>query len=222
MAKCWGKPVYRDQITPGDEWKLRWELHRLFTAPVLERYRLQHQDAITPTEQEILAATRYYRRQHRERIKDEEPALKSRLKTVEQRLADPALDEQENKSLEVERSTLQAQLKPPTVEFARWHLSQWKLQRHLYEEYNGGRLLFQQAGVEAFDAMHRWLQHHEQHGDFRIDDPVLRTAFYFYWDGMKHGAFLSEPRKSPQVFEEFLDPPWRRELKETAPLQEQE
>ena len=32
-------------------------------------------------------------------------------------------------------------------------LPHWKLQRHLFDHYGGGRLLWQQRGIEAFDAM---------------------------------------------------------------------
>jgi hypothetical protein len=64
-----------------------------------------------------------------------------------------------------------------------------KLQKRLYDAYGGGRLLFQQAGVEAFDATRRMLEAREADGAFAITDPAIRTLAYDYWT-RDHGAFM--------------------------------
>ena len=64
-----------------------------------------------------------------------------------------------------------------------------KLHKYLYDAYGGGRLLFQQAGVEAFDAMRRMIEAREAEGRFAITDPDVRTLAYDYWT-RDHGAFM--------------------------------
>jgi hypothetical protein len=70
-----------------------------------------------------------------------------------------------------------------------------KLQKQLYAAYGGGRLLFQQAGVEAFDATRRMLEAREAGGRFAITDPEARGLAYDYWT-RDHGAFMiTDPAK---------------------------
>lgn len=70
-----------------------------------------------------------------------------------------------------------------------FRLKSWKHQRLLYDQYGGGRVLFQQFGVEAFDAMHKWLKERESAGDFTITDSKLRAKLFAYWTTTNHGAF---------------------------------
>jgi hypothetical protein len=86
-------------------------------------------------------------------------------------------------------------------------LKGWKFQKHLYERYGGGRILWQQGGLEAFDAFHKWLQALEKEGKFRISDPKLRGLFYEYWTTMDHGSFMTDDRE--RIRTEFLEPEWR-------------
>jgi hypothetical protein len=70
-----------------------------------------------------------------------------------------------------------------------------KVQKRLYDQFGGGRLLFQQAGVEAFDATRRLLEQREREGAFTFTDPAVRALAYDYWT-RDHGAFLiSDPAK---------------------------
>lgn len=70
-----------------------------------------------------------------------------------------------------------------------------KLQKQLHATYGGGRLLFQQAGVEAFDATRRMLESREAEGGFSITDPDVRALAYDYWT-RDHGAFMiTDPGK---------------------------
>lgn len=64
-----------------------------------------------------------------------------------------------------------------------------KLQKRLYDEYGGGRLLFQQAGIEAFDATRKMLEAREAEGAFSFSDPGIRALAYDYWT-RDHGAFM--------------------------------
>lgn len=204
-----GRPVYRDEIGTGEGLTLSGELHQVFSSPVLRQYREEHQAELTPTEAEISAAIAYFHKRHLERLKDTQADLKRQLATVEQKLAEDNLEPDAKRKLEIERETLQVQLTPPGRSFAMFVLDNWKLQRHLYDHFGGGRILWQQAGLEAFDAMHQWLNDQEKSGKFRIADPALRSAFYEYWTTTDHGPFLTADRE--RIRREFLEPPWLAE-----------
>ena len=206
IGEVLGEPVYRDEIRTGKDARLAGELHRLFAAPVMQKYQAAHAAEIEPTKEEIDAATRVFRERHQERIKEEEPELRERLRRIEAELGRGEMTGEARKGLERQRRSLQAQLEPPDRSFAVFVLSGWKFQRHLYDRYGGGRVLWQQAGLEAFDAMRKWLEAHEEKGDFRITDPALRAAFYEYWTAANHGAFMI--RDPERIRREFLQPEW--------------
>ena len=76
-----------------------------------------------------------------------------------------------------------------------------KLQKRLHDTYGGGRLLFQQAGVEAFDATRRMLESREAEGGFSITDPDVRALAYDYWT-RDHGAFMiTDPGKIAEALD---------------------
>jgi Skp family chaperone for outer membrane proteins len=206
IGEVLGQPVYRDAIRTGKDVQVRDELHRLFAAPIMQKYRQRHKAEIEPTEDEIVAVTAFFDKKHRERIKEKEPELREKLKVVEGKLGRSSLTKEQQRQLEIERRTLEAQLKPPGRFFAMFMLSNWKFQKHLYERYGGGRILWQQAGLEAFDAYRTWLEVHEKQGDFKIADRTLRSTFYEYWTTMNHGAHLTDDKKL--IRSEFLEPEW--------------
>lgn len=67
-----------------------------------------------------------------------------------------------------------------------------KMQRFIHQRFGGGRLLFQQAGVEAYDATYQLLLHLEREGAFAVRDPRVRAEMLSYWvdDNGSH-VFLS-------------------------------
>ena len=81
----------------------------------------------------------------------------------------------------------------------------WKLQRHFYDRFGGGRVLWQQFGYEAFDAYRRWLESEEQKGNFKITDAGLRQAFYRYWRSSNAPFLMTDPSR---IRAEFLEPDW--------------
>ena len=211
IGEVLGKPIFRDEIRFGKNVSLSGELHRLFIAPVTQQYLQTHRSEISPTSAEISAARKYFDLEHRERLKPHETALRAQLKSIAEQLAQEGLTEQNRKQLTIEKMTVKARLDPPGKSFAAWVLKNWKFQRHLHEQYDGGRILFQQAGLEAFDATRKWLEKLEKDGEFKIRDPELRAALYHYWTKQDHGAFLTNDK---QRIREFLAPEW---FKESAP-----
>ncbi len=188
IGEVLGKPVYRDEIRTGEDIRLSTEFHRLFAHPVMEEYKREHKDDITPTESEIAAATACFDKEHQQRLEGQELQLRWQLKAAERKLAAGGVTEEVEKNLNTQRRSLQSRLTPPGRSFAASMLNNWNFQRYLYDGYGGGRILWQQAGLEAFDAMHQWLTSLEKDGKFKITDPELRSVFYEYWTTMKHGT----------------------------------
>ena len=201
VGEVLGRPVYRDEVD-GDK------LGKLL-ASVIEQYAAAHRAEITPTEEEIRYATEFFDRQHRERLAAEgrDVELREQLKSLDARIAQADLSADERRQLEGKRNGLQLQLDPPGRMFATFMLNGWKLQKHLYDHFGGGRILWQQGGVEAFDAMRTFLETQEQQGRFKITDPQSRAKVYEYWN-RDHGAFLTADQE--RIRSEFLEPAWIR------------
>ena len=206
IGEVLGQPVSRDAIRTGEDVRLADELGRLFLVPVLAEFRKEHEQEVTPTASEIDFATAYFDEQHRERIRDEAPKLREQLRKVQQQLAEPGLTDKRRDELKTEEVVLQTQLKPPGRTFAVFVLKNWKFQRFLYDNFGGGRLLWQQAGTEAFDAMHQWLLAQEKAGKFKVTDPALRAEMLKYWTTQERSPFLVTDQE--QIRRQFLEPRW--------------
>ena len=208
IGESLGKPVYRDEIRTGKNVTLSGELHRLFTVAAGEEYRSQHEGEITPTPTEISAAMKFYDAKHAERMKEQEPGLLDKLKEIDSQLKQAGLNDDERGKLLNVKQLLERQRLPPGESFAVFVMKNWKIQQHLYKKYGGGRLLFQQAGVEAFDATRKWLESLEAAGKFKITDPKLRASLYEYW-ARDQGPWIIKEEKDIQ---EFVEPMFLRNL----------
>lgn len=213
IGAVFGEQVYRNQLRSDEPSQLHSELHSLFTTPVLRRYQAEHQAQITPSTVELEQAAAFFNRQQEERMVKQRPKLQAKLAEVNAQLDGDSLTDDERTKLERNRTSLQMRLEPQGETTAKFLVAQSTWQRYLYENYGGGRVLFQQFGLEAFDAMHHWLLQREEQGDFQISDEELRRAFYAYWTTHDHGAFLSE---EPEQIEALTTPIWLKEQSEPA------
>lgn len=82
----------------------------------------------------------------------------------------------------------------------RW-VERWKLDKALFEKY-GGRAHFQQAGVQPFDAVIRFLEEQEASGAFTILDEDYEAEFWAYWRSDGHN-FISEEEAA-----QLMATPW--------------
>jgi hypothetical protein len=137
----------------------------------------------------------------------EEPKVRQELKSIKERLSRSKLTDAERQRLESQKFTIEMGLKPPGKDLAHFIVDNWKLERHLYDRFGGGRILWQQAGLEAFDATRNWLEAEERNGSFKITDPKFRKEFYRYWH-RAHGSFMLHDKDS--IREQFLEPEWAR------------
>lgn len=210
IGNALGKPVYRDQIRTNDGASLASELHRLFTSAAIQEYREQHKDEITPTATEIAKATKLFDQQHRDRMREQEPDLERQLKAIDEKLAVVGLEKAEQEKLSIRKQTIQQMMTPPGEFFATFVVKNLKFQRHLYLKFGGGRILFQQFGLEAFDASRKWLESLEAAGKFTITDAELRSVLYHYYTDQEHGSFLSRDEES---IREITEPKWLEQPK---------
>lgn len=205
VGEVLGRPVYRDQFgkSPSDD-----DLHEVFAGPVMKKYREAHRAEVEPTKEEIAAVAACLRQklEKEDELKGTWGELRQELKAIEAKLKQPGLTKEKREELEKKQRRVQEELKSDEEGFAWFLLQNWKLQKHLYDRYGGGRILWQQAGQEAFDATRKWLESREKLGEFKITDPDLRATFYEYWTTMNHGAFLFSDKD--RIRKEFLEPEW--------------
>ena len=96
---------------------------------------------------------------------------------------------------------------PQGLELARSFIERFKSERLLYEEFGRGRVMFQQAGYEAFDATHRWLLAEEQAGRLKFYDAAIRQRFFDYWEKPPR-IFLSDDPPDAEFLHHLMTPWW--------------
>ena len=69
---------------------------------------------------------------------------------------------------------------PLDIEFATMAVRNWKRDAALYREY-GGRMIFQQFGLEPIDAWRKVLEKYEAEKAFVVTDPALKECVYAYF-----------------------------------------
>jgi len=77
--------------------------------------------------------------------------------------------------------------------FAKFLGTNLKIQRFIYMQNGHGRILFQQAGPEAFDATRNLLLKLEKEGSFAINDPTLREKTLKYWLNDHQSGLFEDP-----------------------------
>jgi len=206
VGRALGSPVYRAQLVATDPYDIHAELQDLFTIPVLERYLLNNSESLNPTQEEIERFTAFYDKQHYDELKDKKRQLEKKIIKISKLLHRPTIPEKEKDDLIAELYFLKSELEPPGHNYAMFVLPQWKLHVHLYKKYGGGRILWQQSGYEAFDAMHAWLKLQENNGAILFLDKSVRSKFYHYWTEFDHGPYLINDQAV--IVKEFLQPEW--------------
>jgi len=83
-------------------------------------------------------------------------------------------------------------------------IEQWKRSRAIFAKY-GGRIIWQQMGIEPIEAERAWLEEQEKAGDFEIRDPALKTAFWSYWK--REHPFTTEKPTGRE-----FDQPWWEQI----------
>lgn len=205
-----GETVCRDQVEAEEPAALAGRLRQVFLQPVMQQYRGAHAAELTPSGDELAEAHAYFVAQHAKRMSGpggQGPKLRMELAAIQTWLGSDEVDADTRRRLELRQRSLESRLAPPGEAVAGFVVGGWKWNAYLHKNYGGGRVLFQQAGLEAFDATRRWLEERERAGDFAITDDGLRDAFYAYWTTQDHGAFLSD---DPEQVAALTTPYWAR------------
>lgn len=105
---------------------------------------------------------------------------------------------------EITRQRQDEMLKRVNKQLAEKSILQWKVNLTLFKQY-GGRVVFQQAGLEPLDAYRDFLKEHEKRGSFHIMDKDLAREFWDYFMNDDMHLFIAETREEGL---EILNTPW--------------
>ena len=180
------------------QWELMGRITTTFGRPVVDRFVKRQKIEATADEIEKFHATsRKMKQRNLEQWQAKRVQLKKDLAASDLAEADKAKLEKE---LAMYERFIAAQSKEPAGNvldnLARRFIVAWKTERELHWAY-GGRVIFQQAGLEALDARRRLFEEAEKNGDLKFEDPGVRHMFYYY-SHMRH-SFIDE---------KALDRPW--------------
>ncbi len=168
-------------------WELMGRVMRAFGGPVIERFVADRK--IEATAEEIAACRKHFRQMAERLLQKNEIDL---AKTIAD-LTSPDPADEEKAKLEKRRKTLETivnmqretanQEIPESI--ARQMIAGWKTERELHRVY-GGKVIFQQSGIEALDARRLLFEAAEKSGDLKFDDAGVRRLFYYYYVNVKH------------------------------------
>ncbi len=170
---------------------------------------------IEPTEEEIdtfILKTEEKRRQNQIKFEKDRKRLITELKTAD-------LSERERRNKESQLKSIESILKVTREmkerakgmgeslrrmrrKSARQFVRSWKINNALYAKY-GGRVIFQQAGVEPLDAYRDFLKEQEKNGAFQILDKKYEAPFWRYFINDAMHTFYSEDDGV-----KFINTPW--------------
>jgi hypothetical protein len=88
------------------------------------------------------------------------------------------------------------------AEIATRFVQAWKVNQALYKQY-GGRVIFQQAGVEPLDAYREFLRDQEKAGAFQIMDKQYEASFWNYFTNDTMHSFYTK-----EDGDKFMTTPW--------------
>lgn len=194
-----GEPIMLSELNTDMNIPAHGALHQRITGPLWEKWMQANAEKLKPTEAE-LASTRAWIEQQRQLA---EQSRQQQLAQMKQALQGDQFTEQQKQQIQQQIDAMSQPMPPVSDQFAPWWVTNYKAQRMLYENFGGGRVIFQQTGLEALDAMHKWLKAQETAGAFAITDPDLKQKFYGYWTDMQHQVIPAD-----QVEAEFLNPEW--------------
>ncbi|MGC3966228.1 MAG: hypothetical protein QM775_02290 [Pirellulales bacterium] len=187
--------------------RARWEqmgrIQQAFGLPIQERFVRDKKLVVTDAEiARFLETSKKLDERHKKEWTE-------RLAAIAQELAVPNLAADKTAKLREEQKMLEGFLRPspppldagPEKELARMFILPWKIERELQRTY-GGRVIFQQFGLEALDARRKLYEAAEAAGDLKFDDPGVRHLFYYYAN-MPHTTGGDEKAlEKPWFFEE--------------------
>lgn len=191
----------------------KFDLQGLVFRALLDKYAANY--GLEATEEEVTT----FVRETAEKEKRLYARFEREREGLRRELASPELDEAARKAKQSRLQSLDTILKSsreqeerarnmgPAMEEARRRMGRhfvrmWKVNRALHARY-GGRVIFQQAGIEPVDAYREFLREQEKEGAFRILDPACEGDFWRYFtDDSMHTFYRGDD--APKL----LETPW--------------
>ena len=97
---------------------------------------------------------------------------------------------------------MEEQMRTARRNLAKRFVKAWKINKELYAKY-GGRIIFQQGGVEPLDAYRDFLKEQEKKGAFQIVDKNYEAPFWKYFTNDAMHTFYAK-----EEGEKFIITPW--------------
>lgn len=195
--------VLGEEITVEDA--IASDIAGLIAGPLIDKFA--EDNDIRPTEEELVAFAEGMLGMQREELSN----LEGERARLEQQLEGAATAKEREEiqgqldlvartidSLSETQGFMNIDLVRPVA--SRWVRS-WKVNKALYEKY-GGRVIFQQAGFEPFDAQRKFLEEQQANGAFEILDADYVEEFWRYWRKDPHGVVGEEQAR------EMMSTPW--------------
>jgi pyruvate/2-oxoglutarate dehydrogenase complex dihydrolipoamide acyltransferase (E2) component len=179
--------VLGKKITAGEKDKL----NGLIFSALLQKYAKENK--IEPSDTELEAFVDNLE----ELEKETQAKFEADGAKLQQQLQSTSLSDQDRKEKESQLQTIEhilkstheakemskgmeEQMRPMKRQMAQQFVKSWKINKALYAQY-GGRVIFQQAGVEPLDAYREFLKEQEKKGAFQIIDKQYEPEFWHYF-----------------------------------------
>lgn len=189
------------------------KMNGMIFGTLLEKYAKENK--IEPTEAELDA----FIKKTEEMRKQQQADFEKDRKQLTEELKSPSLTENEKKEKterlkmieKILKTTKEAEEKTKGMEekmltmkrnMAQHFVKTWKINKSLYEKY-GGRIIFQQAGVEPLDAYRRFLKEQEKKKAFQILNKDYEASFWKYFIDDSMHTFYSKDDGA-----KFMKTPW--------------
>lgn len=195
-----GKPIYGREITD----KTQREIAALFLSPIMKKFREDHADEFQTTDAERQQVEANLNRLMTDRQKQQVADDREELAETEKRIEYSDLTSEERAEVVKQRDRLKGRIARPNRFFARFLLKPWKVQRYLYDHSGGGRVPWQQAGLEAFDATKTFIEQQVADGQLTFANDEIRGKVLHYWN-RRHVGMLGD---ADEIEKAFLNPPW--------------
>ena len=189
------------------------KLNGMIFGALLEQYAKDNK--IEPTEAELDA----FVRRTEEMRKQQQADFENQRQKLTQELKSTSLTEKEKKEKTEQLKTIESILKTTKEaeertkgmdekmrtmkrNTAQYFVKTWKINKSLYEKY-GGRIIFQQAGVEPLDAYRQFLKEQEKKKAFQILNKEFEASFWKYFVDDSMHTFYSKDDGA-----KFMKTPW--------------
>jgi len=188
-------------------------LNGLIFGALLDKYSREHD--IAPTDNELdtfVRKTGEIEKQEHARLERDRERLRKELKSTS--ISDRDRKEKESwlqniesilkskKEISAQAEMNEEQARRVKLQVAQQFVRSWKINKSLFEKY-GGRVIFQQAGVEPLDAYKQFLKDQEKNGAFRIIDKRYEAGFWRYFINDSMHTFYPKDDGA-----KFLKTPW--------------